>query len=137
MKENEIAFHKARRPFIIFPESGVLLGELATTKSHNDILVSMGLDTKYIKYIIKNFPRGYFKDNDLVLYQDDNFVEGNILKVDSKNIPVIKKYIYDFEKLFNIDEKTNIYLGLRVGKIGDVWDKINKISLKDLKSNLK
>ena len=130
-------FHNERRAFIVFPETGLLVEEFGVSKSHNDMLVSVGFDDKRIRYIIENFPRGYFKDNDLVFYQDDNFTEGNILQLNKNNISVIKKYIYDFENIFKVNDNTNIYLGVKVGKIGDVWDKVNKISLKELKPNIR
>lgn len=137
MNINEKDFHNKRRPFIIFPETGLLVGELGTSLSHNDILISIGLDGVRINYIINNYSRGYFMNNDLVFYQGNNFTEGNILEIDNKNISTIKKYIYDFENIFKINEQTNIYLGIKVGKIGDVWPKINQISLTELKSNIK
>lgn len=137
MNHNEINFHKMRRPFFVFPETGLLVGEYGKSMSHNDILVSLGFDKSRITYIIDKFPRGYFMDNNLVFYQGGNFIEGNILQVEEKNINIIKKYIYDFENIFKINEKTDIYLGVKVGKIGDVWSKVNKIKLQELKSNSK
>jgi len=134
MNINEKDFRNKRRPFIIFPETGLLVGELGTSLSHNDMLISIGLDGVRINYIINNYPRGYFMNNDLVFYQGNNFTEGNVLEIENKNVSIIKKYIYDFENIFKINDKTSIYFGI---KVGEIWPKINQISLRELKSNIK
>jgi hypothetical protein len=135
MPNEEYEYHSKRRPFIIFPESGVMFAKPGTALSHNDMLRSLNLNNVNIRHVIDNFPRGYFMNNNLVFYQGDLMQEGTIWQLDKKNIDIIKLYFHDFERIFKINEKTLIYLGVKVGKIGEVWDLLNKVSIDEIKGN--
>ncbi|OPZ78797.1 MAG: hypothetical protein BWY78_00389 [Alphaproteobacteria bacterium ADurb.Bin438] len=118
---NEELFHSLRRAFIIFPEIGIVLLQKEKTFSHKEILQNMGYDKENIKKMIKNYPRGYFKDNELVLYQDD------FNQLSKENLNIVKNVFEDFKNLFNLNENTKIYSGVIKGKIGEIWQPDKRI----------
>lgn len=120
-------YHLKRRPFIIFPETGLILGESGLPYSHNEILSRLGLDNERIKYVIENYPRGYFLDNKLVIYQLNNVPEGTCWELKPENNFYVRKYFPDLKQIFGINTKTRIFLGVLRGKEGEIWPTVNEV----------
>lgn len=127
MTQAVINYHKQRRPFIIIPETGIILGETGQPYSHSEILSRCGLDNEQVKYVIENYPRGYFLDNKLVMYQLDNVAEGSCWELKPENYFHVRKYFPDLKRIFGITKKTKIFLGVLRGKEGDIWPTINEV----------
>ena len=120
-------YHSKRRPFIIIPEIGLILGECGQPYSHNEILSRLGLNEEQVKYIIANYPRGYFLDNKLVIYQLDDVSEGTCWELKPENYFYVRKYFPDLKQIFRINKKTKIFLGVLCGKEGEIWPTINEV----------
>lgn len=60
MNQTVINYHKQRRPFIIIPETGLILGETGQPFSHREILSRCGLDDEQVKYVLENYPAVIF-----------------------------------------------------------------------------
>lgn len=120
-------YHQKRRPFIIIPETGLILGECGQPYSHNEILARLGLDEEQVKHVIENYPRGYFLDNKLVMYQQDNVAEGSCWELKPENYFYVRKYFPDLKQIFGINKKTKIFLGVLRGKEGEIWPTINEV----------
>lgn len=121
------AYHEKRRAFIIIPEVGLILGESGQPFSHRDILTNLGLDKEQITHVLQNYPRGYFLDNKLVVYQSDDIKENESWELKPENYFYVRKYFQDLKNLFRITAKTKIFLGVRRGKEGDIWPTINEV----------
>ncbi len=122
-------YHAKRRPFIIIPQVGIIIGELGQPYSHREILKHIGCSDEQISYILENYPRGYFLNNKLVIYQSDDIKPGESWQLKEENYIHVKKYFPDLQKLFQIDKNTQIFLGVRRGKEGEIWPTINGVSL--------
>lgn len=76
MNEAIIDYHERRRPFVIIPEIGIIFSRSGNAFAHNELLQNCGFSEERVHEIIENFPRGYFLDNRLVVYQGENVAEG-------------------------------------------------------------
>ena len=76
MNEAIIDYHERRRPFVIIPEIGIIFSRFGNAFAHNELLQNCGFSEERVHEIIENFPRGYFLDNRLVIYQGENVAEG-------------------------------------------------------------
>ena len=47
---------------------------------------------------------------------------------------IVQQYSADLRVIFNLNDQTCVYTGVIVGKIGDVWKKINMVRLKTLEN---
>ena len=121
------AYHEKRRAFIIIPEVGLILGESGQPFSHKDILANLGLDKEQISHVLQNYPRGYFLDNNLVMYQSDGNTEQEVWELKPENYFYVRKYFQDLKKLFRITTKTKIFLGVKCAKEGEIWPTINEV----------
>ena len=121
-------YHAKRRPFIIIPQVGIIIGELGQPYSHREILKHIGCSQEQIFNILENCPRGYFLNNKLVIYQSDDIKEGESWLLKEENYVYIKKYYADLQKLFHFDEKTQIFLGVYRGKEGEIWPTVKEVS---------
>ncbi len=120
-------YHAQRRAFIIIPEGGLIVGESGQPFSHRDILTNLGLDKEQITHVLQNYPRGYFLDNTLVIYQADDNVEQKSWELKPENYFYVRKYFQDLKNLFHMTAKTKIFLGVKCGKEGEVWPTINEV----------
>lgn len=120
-------YHAQRRAFIIIPEGGLIVGESGQPFSHRDILTNLGLDKEQITHVLQNYPRGYFLDNTLVIYQADDNVEQKSWELKPENYFYVRKYFQDLKNLFRMTAKTKIFLGVKCGKEGEVWPTINEV----------
>lgn len=129
MNENVINYHKKRRPFIMIPETGIIFGEYGKPYAHSEILTKLGLSETQVKHLIDTCPRGYFLDNNLVLYQGDDVKEGENWELSPENFDKVRLFYPDLQKIFAINNQTRIFLGVKRGKIGDIWEKVNEVPL--------
>lgn len=129
MNQTVINYHKQRRPFIIIPETGLILGETGQPFSHREILSRCGLDDEQVKYVLENYPRGYFLDNKLVIYQREDVEEGSCWELKPENYFYVRKYFPDLKRIFGITRKTRIFLGVLRGKEGELWPTINETGI--------
>ena len=122
-------YHSQRRAFVLLPNVGMILGEKGKPLSHREILTNCGFNHEQISFMLENYPRGYFLNNRLVLYQSDDVKEGDSWELKKENFPVVKKYYSDLKKIFNFNSETKVFLGVYRGKEGDIWPTINEVSL--------
>ena len=122
-------YHSQRRAFVLVPNVGMILGEKGKPFSHREILTNCGFNPEQISFMLENYPRGYFLNNKLVLYQSDDVKEGDSWELKKENFPVVKKYYSDLKKIFNFNSETKVFLGVYRGKEGDIWPTINEVSL--------
>ena len=127
MNQSVKAYHEKRRAFIIIPEVGLILGESGQPFSHRDILSHLGLDNEQTSHVLQNYPRGYFLDNKLVIYQADDVKENETWELKPENYFYVRKYFQDLKNLFRITTKTKIFLGVKRGKEGEIWPTINEV----------
>ena len=127
MNQEVEKYHSQRRAFIIIPNAGLILGEKGIPFSHREILSSCGFNLEQISFILENYPRGYFLNNKLVLYQSDDVKEGDSWKLKKENFPLVEKYYPDLKKIFDITPETQIFLGVYRGKEGEIWPTINEV----------
>ncbi len=120
-------YHSQRRAFIIIPDVGLILGESGQPFSHREILTNLGLDKEQVAYVLENYPRGYFLNNKLVIYQSDDIKENESWELKPENYFYVRKYFQDLKNLFHITAKTKIFLGVQRGKEGDIWPTINEV----------
>lgn len=129
MQDKVKIYHQKRRAFIIVPEVGIILAQKGTIMSHTEILQSLGLPKERVIHIIQNNPRGYFMDNTLVIYQGDSIKEGECWELQQENYSVVAENFADMEHMFSINKDTQIYLGVKRGKLGEVWEKVHPVSV--------
>ena len=127
---NEVElYHQKRRAFIIVPQVGIIVAQKGSIMSHEEILQSLGISKEKIKNIIKDNPRGYFMDNTLVLYQGDDIKEGECWELKAENYKIVAENFADMKKLFDLNLDTPVYLGVKQGKLGEVWEKIHQVPI--------
>lgn len=126
MNTNEAKFHESRRAFIIMRDAGLLVAPTNTDISHIQMLKNMDLYERDLRYVLMEMPRGYCMNAELCLYQG---FSGDTWKLADNNYTLVQQYIPDLRALFNLNDNSNMYLGVRVGKVGDVWEKINKTTI--------
>ncbi len=122
-------YHRKRRAFIILPQVGIIIGEQGRPYSHREILKHIGCSDKQISHILENYPRGYFLNNKLVMYQSDDVKEGESWQLHPKNYELVKKYFGDMKKIFDLNTQSQIFLGVSRGKEGEVWPTINEVDI--------
>ena len=134
MTEKAATFHTKRRAFIILPDIGLLVAPRNYNISHEQMLKKLGLSQDDILNFLTIYPRGYFMDGELCIYQGYDMIPGVkwVLTNDGKKI--VQQYITDLRAIFNLNDETQVYTGVIVGEIGEVWKKINMVQLKTLEN---
>ena len=122
-------YHSQRRPFIIIPDTGIILGELGQSYAHREILSKIGLTSQQISYILDNYPRGYYLNNKLVIYQSDNVNEGECWRLKPENYTYVRRYFEDLKNLFHLNNNSKIFLAILRGKEGDIWPTIDEVPI--------
>ncbi|MDR1025828.1 MAG: hypothetical protein LBL47_00360 [Lactobacillus sp.] len=120
-------YHLKRRSFVILPEAGLLVAKLGTSFSHTDLLKACGISDKDCQRIIDNNPRGYFMNNNLVIYQGDNVEEGSDWLLSEANQHMVKTFWKDLKSVFPINKQTKIFFGVHRGKPGELWPTTNPV----------
>ncbi len=127
---NEVElYHQRRRAFIIVPQVGIIIAQKGSIMSHVEILQSLGMSQERIMETIKNNPRGYFMDNTLVLYQGDNVKESSCWELKEENYKVVAKNFPDMQKLFSLNQDTQVYLGVKRGELGAIWERVHQVPI--------
>ena len=111
------------------PHLSLIIGDTENGQSHPELLQSMGFSDQRIKEIIENNPRGYFMDNNLVIYQGDNIKEGDAWLLNERNYPEVKRFYPELKRIFQFNSKTKVFLGVLRGKPGVQWDTVNEVDL--------
>lgn len=120
-------YHRKRRAFIILPQVGIIIGEHGQPHSHREILKHIGCSAEQISHILENYPRGYFLNNKLVIYQSDDEKTVETWQLKPENYNLVKQYFGDLKKIFNLNSKSQIFLGVSRGKEGEIWPTINEV----------
>ena len=126
MSTNEAKFHESRRAFIIMRDAGLLVAPTNTDISHTQMLKNMDLYERDLRYVLREMPRGYCMDGELCVYQG---FSGPTWELTKSNYQIVQQYIPDLKALFNLNDDSNMYLGVRVGEVGEVWERINKTTI--------
>lgn len=127
MQINALNFHQNRRAFVIIPNVGIIWAEKGSSLSHIEILAAVGIPEDKRNIIIEKFPRGYFYNNTLVFYQGLEVKEGECWQLSKENIPYVRAVFSDIRKILPLNAETKVFLGVRRGKIGDVWEQLNQV----------
>ncbi|MBQ9540158.1 MAG: hypothetical protein IJU89_01915 [Alphaproteobacteria bacterium] len=127
MDTNAKQFHESRRIFIINPDLGLVIAPSQTNISHVDMIYNMGFnDKQYANVVLNKIPRGYYMKGELCVYQG---VYKPTWELAQSNYQIVQQYIPDLCALFNLKDNSNLYLGVRVGRVGEVWERINKTTI--------
>lgn len=122
-------FHTKRIAFIMMPDGRFLIAPKNSKMSHEQMLINIGMPVGDIKRLLMNIPRGYFMNAELCIYQGTDMTPGAIWQLAPENYDVVRSYVPKFQQDFLVNDDTNLYLGVRVGKIGDVWDRLYKTTM--------
>lgn len=129
MSTSEANFHKSRRAFIIMHDVGLVVAPANSNLSHQDMFTKMGLSFAQTMHYLSDTPRGYYMASELCLYQGARPDRETTWELAQKNYKLVQQYIPDLCALFNLKDDSNLYLGVRVGHIGSVWERINKTTI--------
>ena len=132
MPDSATDFHTNRRAFIMIWGAGLIVAPRGADISHEQMLQMIGIPSVDITRYLTMNPRGYFMNGELCLYQGCDMTPGTEWKLDEWGYKTVQKYLQDLRTLFYLQDDTPVYLGVRVGKIGDVWEKIRKTNFKTL-----
>ena len=130
MPNSATDFHINRRAFIIMPDTGLTVAPAGFSDGHTEMLIR--LHYPQVRYAMDNFPRGYFMNGDLCVYTGHDMTAGAVWEITSEQIDTVIKTIPDFRRVFGVTNETSVYLGVRVGKVGEVWEKIRCTTIKML-----
>ena len=130
MPNSATDFHTNRRAFIIMPDTGLTVAPVRFSGGHTEMLIR--LHYPCIRYAMDNFPRGYFMNGDLCVYTGHDMTPGAVWEITAEQIDTVIKTIPDFRRVFGVTNETPVYLGVRVGKVGAIWEKIRCTTIKML-----
>lgn len=128
MNEEVINYHKQRRPFVIIPDVGIIVAHSGQPFAHIELLTNCCIEANKAKEIIETCPRGYFLDNKLVMYQGENVAEGECWELKPENFVFVRSFYADLRRIFNFNAKTKVFLGVKRGKIGEIWPVIDEVN---------
>jgi len=132
MNNSEQSFHTNRRAFIIMHDGrGLVLEPKGSDLSHKQMFENIGLGALSVQYCLETYPRGYFMDDELCVYQGCDMTPGNKWELSQQNYAIVRQYMPKLQRVFNLNDNSNLYLGVLVGTIGSIWDKINKTTISD------
>ena len=112
-KITEQEFHKSRIAFMLIENKIIYLEN--SSMSHLEWYLSLG----YEKEEFKNIIRGYYKEGKIVFYKDDFTYDNEVIEIAKKINDEIKKYAND--------KNAEVYVGVKKGKIGEIWEPELKI----------
>lgn len=123
------SFHTVRRAFIMMPGGTLLVAPENTDVSHQQMFQNQGIASDEIQKSLMSIPRGYFMDGEICVYQGADMTPGAIWRLPVENYNILRGFIPKLCKEFSTDDDTNLYLGVRVGEIGTVWEKLYKTTI--------
>ena len=129
MASNAYDFHIVRRAFIMMPDGNLLVAPKNTDLSHEQMLNNMGMGRDDIPKFLTTVPRGYFMNGELCVYQGFDMTPGAIWRVPVESYNIVRAFIPKLCQEFPITDDTNLYLGVRVGKVGTIWEKLYKTTI--------
>lgn len=112
------------------PDAGLVVAPVGFSGGHTELLVK--LHYPRLRYAMENFPRGYFMDDELCVYTGHDMTPGAVWEIKDDNMETVRSAIPDFRRVFNVKDETPVYLGVRVGEIGKIWEKIRCTTIKTL-----
>ena len=130
MPNSATDFHINRRAFIIMPDTGLTVAPAGFSDGHTEMLIR--LHYPQVRYAMDNFPRGYFMNGEICVYTGHDMTPGAVWEITPEQIDTVIKTIPDFRRVFGVTNETSVYLGVRVGKVGEVWEKIRRTTIKTL-----
>jgi len=130
MPDSATDFHTNRRAFIIMPDTGLTVAPNGFSGGHTEFI--MRLHYPRVRYAMDNFPRGYYMNGEICVYTGHDMTPGAVWEIRAEQMATVIKTVPDFRRMFGVGDDTAVYLGVRVGKIGDVWEKIRKTNIKTL-----
>ena len=71
-------------------------------------------------------------NGDLCVYTGHDMTPGAVWEITAEQIDTVIKTIPDFRRVFGVTNETPVYLGVRVGKVGAIWEKIRCTTIKML-----
>ena len=123
------SFHTVRRAFIMMPGGALLIAPENTDISHQQMFQNQGIAPDDIPKFLMTIPRGYFMDGELCIYQGADMIPGAIWRLPVENYNIVREFVPQLKSNFGIDDNNNLYLGVRVGEIGTVWQKLYKTTV--------
>ncbi len=123
------SFHTVRRAFIMMPGGTLLVAPENTDISHQQMFQNQGIASSDIPKFLMTIPRGYFMDGELCIYQGADMTPGAIWRLPVENYDIVRTFMPQLKHNFEIDDDANLYLGVRVGEIGTVWEKLYKTTI--------
>jgi len=121
--------------FLIIPETGLVIAKFGLNISHEQILKNLNISKEQIEHIIIKYPRGYYMDNTIVLYQGNDLTPGMKLELRPESYIIIKDFYSDLKKIFSLNTRTRFYGGLLVGTPGTTWQNINQFKINEILNN--
>ena len=123
------SFHTVRRAFIMMPGGALLIAPENTDISHQQMFQNQGIAPDDIPKFLMTIPRGYFMDGELCIYQGADMIPGAIWRLPVENYNIVREFVPQLKSNFGIDDNNNLYLGVRVGEIGTVWQTLYKTTV--------
>lgn len=123
------SFHTVRRAFIMMPGGALLIAPANTDISHHQMFQTQGITSDDIQNFLMTVPRGYFMDGEICVYQGADMTPGAIWQLPVENYSIVRGFVPELKRSFEINDNTNLYLGVRVGEIGTVWEKLYKTTI--------
>lgn len=116
-------FHANRIPFFWYNNQFTYNKKAGDVRDHQHWLLE---DFGISQVEFENIPRGYIKDGRIQLFIGSRFDPVDLSSLVSNwKEQVIRLY----QAVYN-NEVTEIYNGVHIGKIGDVWEPVQKIPIK-------
>ncbi len=122
-------FHNLRRAFIMMPDGNLLIAPKNSDLSHEQMLSNIGMACNEIPKFMVDVPRGYFMDGELCVYQGFDMTPGAIWCISIKGYNIVRNFIPKLRQEFAVTDNTNLYLGVRVGNVGTIWEKLYKTTV--------
>jgi hypothetical protein len=113
----------------MMPGGTLLIAPTNTDISHQQMFQDQGIASDDITKFLMTVPRGYFMDGEICVYQGADMTPGAIWRLPVENYNIVRTFMPQLQCNFEIDDSTNLYLGVRVGEIGTVWQKLYKTTI--------
>ncbi|MBO7508801.1 MAG: hypothetical protein J6T57_00805 [Alphaproteobacteria bacterium] len=124
-------FHTNRRAFIMWPGRELIVSSVGCDISHNQMFSNLGVAPSDVPRFMEIIPRGYFMDGEVCVYQGYDMTPGAVWEITPAGAMIVHDFLPALCHEFKLNCDTNLYLGVRVGVVGQVWDKIRKTKIGD------
>ena len=113
----------------MMPDGNLLIAPKNSDLSHEQMLSNIGMACNEIPKFMVDVPRGYFMDGELCVYQGFDMTPGAIWCISIKGYNIVRNFIPKLRQEFAVTDNTNLYLGVRVGNVGTIWEKLYKTTV--------